>query len=117
MFDCADYIRVLWESEEIQATYLRLNEFQIEEESGSRYFLDQVHKVTHKSYVPTPQDLLCTRERTRQIIEHHFYLKPLSGERRNKTLILVIIHREQSNLIRTLIDSICMIKIFSIRKV
>ena len=44
------------------------NEFQIEDNAS--YFISQVHKVMDRSYLPTDQDILQTRERTIGPIEH-----------------------------------------------
>ena len=73
IFDSAAIIKTLWECEEIQATYLRRNEFQIEE--CARYFLSRVDQVMEKSYTPTMQDIVQIRERTTGIVEHHFVMK------------------------------------------
>ena len=72
IFDSAAIIKTLWECEEIQATYLRRNEFQIEE--CARYFLSRVDQVMEKSYTPTMQDIVQIRERTTGIVEHHFVM-------------------------------------------
>ena len=89
IFEVADDIKALWECEEIQATFLRRNEFQIEE--CAKYFLSRVHQVTEKSYIPTEQDMVQVRERTTGIIEHHFQMKNAGsvGNEKHQTLILV----------------------------
>ena len=92
IFESADDIKALWESEEIKATFLRRNEFQIEE--CARYFISKVHQVMEKSYVPTDQDMVQTRERTTGIVEHHFQMSnpnPIGfGQNKAQTVILVI---------------------------
>ena len=90
IFDHADDIKALWESEEIQATFLRRNEFQIEE--CAKYFLSQVHTVMEKDYVPSLQDIVETRERTQQIIENKFEMtnnNAFAGSKKTQYLILV----------------------------
>ena len=93
IFESADDIKALWESEEIQATYQRRNEFQIEE--CAHYFISKVHQCMEKSYVPTDQDMVQTRERTTGIVEHHFQMSSSSpvglGQSKPQTVILVII--------------------------
>ena len=92
IFESADDIKALWESEEIQATYQRRNEFQIEE--CAHYFISKVHQCMEKSYVPTDQDMVQTRERTTGIVEHHFQMSnpnPIGfGQNKAQTVILVI---------------------------
>jgi len=91
IFESADDIKALWESEEIKATFLRRNEFQIEE--CARYFISKVHQVMEKSYVPTDQDMVQTRERTTGIVEHHFQMSnpnPIGfGQNKAQTVILI----------------------------
>merc|ERR1712029_677776 len=91
IFELADDIKALWESEEIQATYQRRNEFQIEE--CAHYFISKVHQCMEKSYVPTDQDMVQTRERTEGIVEHHFQMSSSSpvglGQSKPQTVILI----------------------------
>ena len=62
MFQLADDIQILWESQPIQEAYERRNEFQIVE--CAKYFLTKVHEVMHEDYVPTEDDIVNTRVRT-----------------------------------------------------
>ena len=88
IYERADDIKALWNSPEIQSTFMRRNEFQIEE--CARYFLGKVHTVMEKSYMPSEQDMVQVRERTTGIIEHHFHLKQRgSFNAKPQTLILV----------------------------
>ena len=70
IFERADDIKLLWESEPIQITYERRNEFQIVE--CAKYFLSRVHEVLSPDYIPTDQDLLQIRQRTIGIVEYKF---------------------------------------------
>ena len=113
MFQLADDIQILWESQPIQEAYERRNEFQIVE--CAKYFLTKVHQVMHEDYVPTEDDIVNTRVKTvgkekkypcfkiayhflkkfmtfLGIIEHEFEMKMESGSsKKNRTLILVCI--------------------------
>ena len=62
MFQLADDIQILWESQPIQEAYERRNEFQIVE--CAKYFLTKVHQVMHEDYVPTEDDIVNTRVKT-----------------------------------------------------
>jgi len=84
IFERADDIKLLWDSEPIQITYERRNEFQIVE--CAKYFLSKVHEVLAPDYVPTDQDLLQTRERTVGIVEYKFEME---GAGRKRTLIMI----------------------------
>ena len=84
IFERADDIKLLWESEPIQITYERRNEFQIVE--CAKYFLSRVHEVLAPDYIPTDQDLLQTRQRTVGIVEYKFEME---GAGRKRTLIMV----------------------------
>ena len=84
IFERADDIKLLWESDPIQMTYERRCEFQILE--CAKYFLSRVHKVLSPEYVPTDQDLLQTYERTVGIVEYKFEME---GAGRKRTLIMV----------------------------
>ena len=84
IFERADDIKLLWESEPIQITYERRNEFQIVE--CAKYFLSRVHEVLAPDYIPTDQDLLQTRQRTIGIVEYKFEME---GAGRKRTLIMV----------------------------
>ena len=80
----ADDIKLLWESEPIQTTYARRNEFQIVE--CARYFLSKVHEVMQPDYVPSDDDILQIRVQTIGINEHVFNMK---GGGANRKLIMV----------------------------
>jgi len=84
VFERADDIKLLWESEPIQITYTRRSEFQIVE--CAKYFLSKVHEVLSPDYVPTDQDLLQTRQRTVGIVEYKF---EMDGGGRKRTLIMI----------------------------
>ena len=84
IFERADDIKLLWESEPIQITYERRNEFQIVE--CAKYFLSRVHEVLAPDYIPIDQDLLQTRERTIGIVEYKFEMENAG---RKRTLIMV----------------------------
>jgi hypothetical protein len=91
VFDQADDIKLLWESEYVQSAYSRRNKYQMVE--CARYFLKQVHTVMAEAYVPSNQDMVQTRVRTEGIIEHTFEMsknsKGASSRKRGRTLILV----------------------------
>jgi len=80
----ADDIKLLWDSEPVQKTYERRNEFQIVE--CAKYFLSKVHEVLNPDYVPTDQDILQTRIQTIGIVEYKFQM---SAGGRNRTLIMI----------------------------
>ena len=81
----ADDIKLLWESEPIQTTYARRNEFQIVE--CARYFLSKVHEVLAPNYIPSDQDILQIRHQTIGIVEYKFEMN--YGGSRRRTLIMV----------------------------
>ena len=92
IFEHADDIKALWECEEIQATFMRRNLFQIEE--CAKYFLSRVHMVMEHDYVPSVQDIVQVRERTTGIIQHIFTMKDpnsFASKNKEKKLILVSI--------------------------
>ena len=89
----ADDIKLLWDSEPIQTTYKRRNEFQIVE--CARYFLSKVHEVMEPDYVPTDDDILQIRIQTIGINEHVFNMK---GGGANRKLIMVGIRLLKCNL-------------------
>jgi len=84
VLDRADDIKLLWDSEPIQTTYKRRNEFQIVE--CARYFLSKVHEVMEPDYVPTDDDILQIRIQTIGINEHVFNMK---GGGANRKLIMI----------------------------
>ena len=83
----ANDIKLLWESETIQKTYDRRNEFQIVE--CARYFLSKVTEIMQPNYVPTDDDLLQTRQQTIGIVEHKFDIKERKNGGKTRTLIMV----------------------------
>ena len=93
VLDRADDIKLLWDSEPIQTTYKRRNEFQIVE--CARYFLSKVHEVMEPDYVPTDDDILQIRIQTIGINEHVFNMK---GGGANRKLIMVGIRLLKCNI-------------------
>ena len=88
-------IKLIWESDPIQTTFKRRNEFQIVE--CARYFLSKVTEIMQPNYVPTEDDLLQTRQRTIGIVEHKFDIKERKNGGKTRTLNMVG-HISEQNL-------------------
>ena len=83
----AEDIKLIWESDPIQTTFKRRNEFQIVE--CARYFLSKITEIMQPNYVPTEDDLLQTRQQTIGIVEHKFNIKERKNGGKTRTLVMV----------------------------
>ncbi|GFX16808.1 guanine nucleotide-binding protein G(S) subunit alpha [Trichonephila clavipes] len=68
-----DYVIRLWSDPGVQRTFLRMNEFLPID--SAKYFLDQVHTIRKKDYMPSDQDILHCRKRTTDIQRIEFGVK------------------------------------------
>ena len=93
-------IKLIWESDPIQTTYKRRNEFQIVE--CARYFLSKVTEIMQPDYVPTDDDLLQTRQQTIGIVEHKFDIKERKNGGKTRTLVMVSHISKQNYHTRTM---------------
>ena len=84
IFERADDIKLLWESEPIQITYEHRYQFQIAD--CAKYFLSRVHEVLAPEYIPTDQDLSQISRAAIGIAECKFEME---GAGRKHTLVMV----------------------------
>eukprot|EP00301_Raphidiophrys_heterophryoidea_P024610 c8053_g1_i1.p1 GENE.c8053_g1_i1~~c8053_g1_i1.p1 ORF type:complete len:356 (-),score=92.45 c8053_g1_i1:260-1327(-) len=68
--ELGDRITELWQMPDIQATYHLRSQFQLCD--STKYFLDNIIRVTRESYVPIPDDILQCRVRTTGVSELTF---------------------------------------------
>ncbi|GBM60267.1 Guanine nucleotide-binding protein G(s) subunit alpha [Araneus ventricosus] len=68
-----DHVIKLWSDPGVQRTSLRMNEFLPID--SAKYFLDQVHTIRKKDYMPSDQDILHCRRRTTEIQRIEFAVK------------------------------------------
>lgn len=66
----ADKLQLLWKTDEIQALFQRQAEYFLP--GCVQYFFDSLARVTDKSFVPTPDDILRCRVKTTSVIETTF---------------------------------------------
>lgn len=79
-------IKALWEDEAIRNTFARSASFQLNDSAA--YYFDNIERIAHPDYVPTPQDVLRSRTKTTGIIETefdvqgtHFRMVDVGGQR------------------------------------
>lgn len=65
-----DNVRLLWKNKDIQKSYERSNEYQLIESAG--YFLDKLDEIIQPNYIPSAQDILHCRVRTKGLTKLEF---------------------------------------------
>ncbi|KAG9485427.1 hypothetical protein GDO78_008476 [Eleutherodactylus coqui] len=73
--EIAGVIKRLWEDAGVQACFCRSREYQLNDSAS--YYLNDLDRISHASYIPTQQDVLRTRVKTTGIVETHFTFKDL----------------------------------------
>ncbi|XP_034444606.1 guanine nucleotide-binding protein G(i) subunit alpha-1 [Hippoglossus hippoglossus] len=73
--ELAGVIQRLWKDGGVQACFSRSREYQLNDSAA--YYLNDLDRISHGSYVPTQQDVLRTRVKTTGIVETHFTFKDL----------------------------------------
>lgn len=68
--DLAKEIETLWEDAAIQETYARGNELQVAD--CTKYFMENLQRLSDANYVPTKEDVLYARVRTTGVVEIQF---------------------------------------------
>ncbi|KAI5384084.1 Guanine nucleotide-binding protein alpha-2 subunit [Lathyrus oleraceus] len=68
--DLAKEIETLWEDDAIQETYARGNELQVPD--CTKYFMENLQRLSDANYVPTKEDVLYARVRTTGVVEIQF---------------------------------------------
>ncbi|KAI5396748.1 Guanine nucleotide-binding protein alpha-2 subunit, partial [Lathyrus oleraceus] len=68
--DLAKEIETLWEDAAIQETYARGNELQVPD--CTKYFMENLQRLSDANYVPTKEDVLYARVRTTGVVEIQF---------------------------------------------
>jgi len=68
----ATHMAQIWSDPGIQATYEHRAMYQLND--STKYFLDKIHEVGVKDYLPTEQDILRSRVRTTGIVESNFVI-------------------------------------------
>nr|GMD92402.1 guanine nucleotide-binding protein alpha-1 subunit isoform X1 [Ipomoea batatas] len=68
--DMAQEIEALWKDPAVQETYSRGNELQVPD--CAHYFMENLHRFSEASYVPTKDDILYARVRTTGVVEIQF---------------------------------------------
>ncbi|KAF4623084.1 hypothetical protein D9613_002270 [Agrocybe pediades] len=66
---CAGTMQELWRDPQVKK---RLQEKRIRLEESSGFYLDEIHRITAKKYIPTDPDVLKARLKTMGVIEHTF---------------------------------------------
>ncbi|XP_069123245.1 guanine nucleotide-binding protein subunit alpha-12-like isoform X1 [Argopecten irradians] len=73
-WDYVEPMKKLWGDSGILAAFDRRREFQLITKrimgESLKYFLDSLHRISQRSYIPTKQDILHARKATKGIIEH-----------------------------------------------
>ncbi|MGH0129547.1 UNVERIFIED_CONTAM: hypothetical protein FKN15_033872 [Acipenser sinensis] len=73
--ELAGVITRLWKDPGVQACFSRSREYQLNDSAA--YYLNDMDRVAHATYIPTQQDVLRTRVKTTGIVETHFTFKDL----------------------------------------
>ncbi|KAK9399404.1 guanine nucleotide-binding protein Gi subunit alpha-1 [Crotalus adamanteus] len=73
--ELAGVIKRLWKDLGVQACFKRSREYQLNDSAA--YYLNDLDRIAHISYIPTQQDVLRTRVKTTGIVETHFTFKDL----------------------------------------
>ncbi|XP_061750214.1 guanine nucleotide-binding protein G(i) subunit alpha-1 [Nerophis ophidion] len=73
--ELAGVIQRLWKDGGVQACFSRSREYQLNDSAA--YYLNDLDRISHSTYVPTQQDVLRTRVKTTGIVETHFTFKDL----------------------------------------
>eukprot|EP01097_Dermamoeba_algensis_P001370 TRINITY_DN1517_c0_g3_i1.p1 TRINITY_DN1517_c0_g3~~TRINITY_DN1517_c0_g3_i1.p1 ORF type:complete len:347 (-),score=44.82 TRINITY_DN1517_c0_g3_i1:516-1556(-) len=68
--ESGNWCKTLWKDPQIQATYKRNNEFQLND--NAKYTLENIERLAGPDYVPTQQDALHCRVRTTGVSETRF---------------------------------------------
>ncbi|XP_063678034.1 guanine nucleotide-binding protein G(i) subunit alpha-3-like isoform X1 [Bolinopsis microptera] len=69
-------VKRLWEDRGVQKAYDMRADYQIYD--CAQYFFDNIERITERNYLPTIDDILCTRLETTKIVEAKFNYKTLS---------------------------------------
>ena len=65
----------LWQNRAVQTCFTRSREYQLND--SAEYFLNELHRIKRRDYVPSVMDVLRTRVKTTGIVETHFQYKDL----------------------------------------
>jgi len=85
----ADHLTSLWHDPGIQKTYECRALYQLND--STQYYLDKIHQIAVKDYLPSEQDILRSRVRTTGIVEsnfvidgNHFKMMDVGGQRNER---------------------------------
>ncbi|KAG8142607.1 hypothetical protein E2320_005819 [Naja naja] len=73
--ELAGVIKRLWKDPGVNRCFNRSREYQLNDSAA--YYLNDLDRIAHTSYIPTQQDVLRTRVKTTGIVETHFTFKDL----------------------------------------
>lgn len=69
LHSCARAMQELWADPQVRQ---RLREKRLRLEESSGFYLDEIHRITAKKYIPTDADVLKARLKTTGVVEHTF---------------------------------------------
>jgi len=85
----AQHLAILWADPGIQVTYEHRATYQLND--STRYFLEKIHDIGQKDFLPSEQDVLRSRVRTTGIVEssfvidgNHFKMMDVGGQRNER---------------------------------
>nr|7WZ7_A Chain A, engineered G alpha 12 subunit [Homo sapiens]7X10_A Chain A, engineered G alpha 12 subunit [Homo sapiens]7YDJ_A Chain A, engineered mini-G12 [Homo sapiens] len=73
--ELAGVIKRLWKDSGVQACFNRSREYQLNDSAA--YYLNDLDRIAQPNYIPTQQDVLRTRVKTKGIVEHDFVIKKI----------------------------------------
>merc|ERR1719295_2133516 len=85
--DLAVLARRLWKDTAVKETFRRRSEFQVVDSVG--YFLDNLERVSQRTYLPSNQDILYARKTTKEVSEFHQRLREDDRENRLKESAII----------------------------
>ncbi|KAJ3574609.1 hypothetical protein NP233_g1644 [Leucocoprinus birnbaumii] len=71
LHSCAKAMQELWADPQVKR---RLQEKRLRLEESSGFYLDEIHRITAKKYIPTDADVLKARLKTTGVVEHTFVI-------------------------------------------
>lgn len=77
LHSCAGFMQALWVDPQVKR---RLQEKHLRLEESSGFYLNDIHRITAKKYIPTDADVLKARLKTTGVVEHTFLVN--SGSHR-----------------------------------